>query len=119
MIFTIDIQKSNSELRCRKSFKLKHGTAFSAGLHPPRVYTPTCSKLGIRRRCFRRQKLDKLNALVFDAKHLTIDARIFNEGAPVACHWGIPLASGDEKQFQGGLVFKARRLVSHSTLGRE
>ena len=24
-----------------------------------------------------------------------------------------------EKQFQGGLVFKARRLLYHSTLGRE
>ena len=25
----------------------------------------------------------------------------------------------NEKQFQGGLVFKARRLLYHSTLGRE
>jgi len=25
----------------------------------------------------------------------------------------------DEKQFQGGLAFKARRLLYHSTLGRE
>ena len=26
---------------------------------------------------------------------------------------------GSEKQFQGGLEFKARRLLYHSTLGRE
>ena len=29
------------------------------------------------------------------------------------------LLRSNEKQFQGGLVFKARRLLYHSTLGRE
>ena len=31
----------------------------------------------------------------------------------------VPATTSIEKQFQGGLVFKARRLLYHSTLGRE
>ena len=35
------------------------------------------------------------------------------------CRWMSELLRSNEKQFRGGLVFKARRLLYHSALGRE